>query len=136
MKTQAYQGLQSQLLIENVSQRMSGHSYDTAKQSEFLALTGVSRATLHRYRQLAKLIPDYEMVSDRWHEFKFGESIVDRRIRSSRRTHFVLDKPPYCRRQMEILSAIASMYKQGLSTIEITCLLTNNPNIWRKYHAY
>lgn len=133
------QATQIKIDFQNVS-RMNRCSYDVASQNHFLMLTGLSRKTLFRYRQLAlKAIPDYEDVSDRWYEYRFGDSFVAARVKALSRGLIPpknIDRPPFCRKQLEILNSVAAMFKQGMRAEEFTELHQVNPNHWRKYYVH
>lgn len=125
-------------LISDVIINPFQQGFDLANLDQVCELLNVSPKTLYRYRELAsKCVPCYDLISEQWWQYRFEESYIEsivwarvRRKNAPKR----IDKPPFCRKQIEILQAIAAMLKTGLTETEISNIQSNNPNYWRNYH--
>lgn len=126
-------------MLSNPSEMDVGQttSFDVIGLEDLARLLGVSSRTIWNYRLISCRIPDYELVCDRWWEYRHGESYISVRGKfiNQRLKPPAFDKPPFCRGQAEILSSVHGMFKAGLTQAQIRSKIAKNPTIWRKYHV-
>jgi len=96
-------------------------------QQKYLINQGLSKTSLFRYRRFAlHNIPDYQKACDRWWQVRYHRPHKPARDGS-------IDKPPYCRIQVESLLAVRAGLRD-FTTFEFAIAQRAKPNFWRRYY--